>query len=65
MLGFRLGEIVVAAVGVARPEPLGIRLGVMTTEGILAGGEPKTLAIGEAFHLGRASRGIRPIVPVP
>lgn len=60
----RLGEIVVAAVGVARPER-GIRLGVMTTEGILGGGEPRTLAIGEAFHLGRASRGISPIVPVP
>jgi len=27
-------------------------------------GEPMTVAIGEEFHLGRASRGMRPPVPV-
>jgi len=53
-----------ALVGLALPLR-GMRLGVTITEGILGGVEPKTLAIGEAFHLGRASTGIRPPVPVP
>jgi hypothetical protein len=60
----RLGVGVLGIVGVARPLR-GIRLGVMTTDGILGGGEPKTLAIGDAFHRGRAWIGISPPVPVP
>ena len=56
-------------VGVARPLR-GMRLGVMTTvgslvEGIFGGVEPKTLAIGDEFHRGRAWMGINPPVPVP
>jgi hypothetical protein len=48
----------------------GIRLGVTTTAGTTLGGdfcrgEPRTLAIGEAFHRGLASIGISPPVPVP
>lgn len=50
----RRGVVVgVCCVGVARPVR-GIRLGVMTTAGILVGGEPRTLAFGDAFHRGRA-----------
>ena len=56
-------------VGVARPLR-GMRLGVMTTVGSLVeetfgGVEPKTLAIGDEFHRGRAWMGINPPVPVP
>jgi hypothetical protein len=43
----------------------GIRDGVTTTAGILGGGEPSTAALGEEFHRGRASMGMRPPVPVP
>ena len=60
----RAGVCGVACVGVCRPLR-GIRLGVTTTDGILLGGVPRTLAIGEAFHLGRAWIGMRPPVPVP
>lgn len=60
----RVGVILEFSVGVARPLR-GIRDGVTTTAGILGGREPRTLAIGEAFHRGRASTGIRPPVPVP
>jgi hypothetical protein len=60
----RVGVILEFGVGVARPLR-GIRDGVTTTAGIVGGGEPRTLAIGEAFHRGRASIGIRPPVPVP
>ena len=54
--------------GVARPLR-GIRLGVTTTAGTLGGdfcgGEPpRILAIGDAFHRGRASIGISPPVPM-
>lgn len=50
----RRGVVVgVCCVGVALPVR-GIRLGVMTTAGILVGGEPRTLAFGDAFHRGRA-----------
>jgi hypothetical protein len=59
----REGVAVGTLVGLALPLR-GMRLGVTTTEGILGCGEPNTLAIGEAFHLGRASMGIRPPVPV-
>jgi hypothetical protein len=50
-------------VGVSRPL-LGMREGVTMTVGILGGGDPMTVAIGEEFHLGRDSRGISPPVPV-
>ena len=60
----RVGVILEFTVGVARPLR-GIRDGVTTTAGIFEGGEPRTLAIGEAFHRGRASIGINPPVPVP
>jgi hypothetical protein len=53
------------SVGAAMLERWGIRLGVTTTAGILGGGEPRTAALGEEFHRGRASMGIRPPVPVP
>ena len=43
----------------------GMRLGVTTTAGTLGGVLPRTFAIGDEFHLGRASMGIRPPVPVP
>jgi hypothetical protein len=43
----------------------GIRDGVTTTAGILGGGEPSTAALGDEFHHGRASMGVRPPVPVP
>ena len=62
-IGVMLG---VCKVGVARPlVRWGMRLGVTTTEGTLGGGEPRTTALGEEFHRGRASMGISPPVPVP
>jgi len=62
-IGVTLG---VCMVGVARPlVRCGMRLGVTITEGTLGGGEPRTTALGEEFHRGRASMGISPPVPVP
>jgi hypothetical protein len=60
----RVGVVVGPAVGVIRPLR-GIRLGVTVTAGNLDGRDPRTLAIGEEFHRGRASIGISPPVPVP
>ena len=60
----RVGVILEFSVGGARPLR-GIRDGVTRTAGTFRGGEPRTLAIGEAFHRGRASIGINPPVPVP